>query len=122
MKSKAGSAGAGTAKKTTDNDASQKQSPCRLNDNDIEVLREKFPFLNQLSTNYVKGLTPSKLLNMEKASLKRGEQERFKDAEDRLTTNRIDLGITTAKVMAGVDDRWAKLHNGRFLAGAGCSA
>ncbi len=49
---------------------------------------------------------------MEKASMKRGEQERFKDAEDRLTTNRIDLGIATAKVMAGVDDRWAKLHNG----------
>jgi hypothetical protein len=120
MESEAGSAG--SAKKTTDNETVQKQTTCRLDDNDIEVLREKFPFLKQLSTNYIKGLTPSELLNMEKASMKRGEQERFKDAEDRLTTNRIDLGIATAKVMAGVDDRWAKLHNGRFLAGAGCSA
>ena len=96
MESEAGSAG--SAKKTTDNETGQKQTTCRLDDNDIEVLREKFPFLKQLSTNYIKGLTPSELLNMEKASMKRGEQERFKDAEDRLTTNRIDLGIATAKV------------------------
>jgi hypothetical protein len=121
MESEVGSAG--SAKKTTDQEPAQKQKDsCRLDDNDIEVLREKFPFLKQLSTNYIKGLTPRELLNMEKASIKRGEHERFKDAEDRLTSNWIDLGITTAKVMAGLDDRWAKLRNGQFLAGAGCSA
>jgi hypothetical protein len=60
MESEAGSAG--SAKKTTDNETVQKQTTCRLDDNDIEVLREKFPFLKQLSTNYIKGLTPSELL------------------------------------------------------------
>jgi hypothetical protein len=49
MESEAGSAG--SAKKTTDNEAGQKQTTCRLDDNDIEVLREKFPFLRQLSTS-----------------------------------------------------------------------
>jgi hypothetical protein len=111
MESEAGSAG--SAKKTTDQETAQKQrESCRLDDNDIEVLREKFPFLKQLSTNYIKGLTPSELLNMEKASMKRGEHERVKDAEDHLTSNWTDLGITTTKVIAGLDDRWAKLHNG----------
>ena len=118
-------------KKTTENlnatfpkqpDITPVQLPHRMDNNDIEVLRSKFPFLRELSSNYIKGLTPSELLNMEKASVKRGEHERLKDAEDRLTSNRMDLGISATDVKAGTDDRWAILHDGRFLAGAGCSA
>jgi hypothetical protein len=61
-------------------------------------------------------------MNLEKASMKRGQAERFKDAEDKLTTNRQDLGLSATDVKAGVDDRWTRLHDGRFLGGAGCSA
>jgi hypothetical protein len=61
-------------------------------------------------------------MNLEKASMKRGQAEKFKDAEDKLTSNRQDLGLTATDVKAGVDDRWARLHDGRFLGGAECSA
>ena len=61
-------------------------------------------------------------MNLEKASMKRGQAEKFKDAEDKLTSNRQDLGLTATDVKAGIDDRWARLHDGRFLGGAGCSA
>jgi hypothetical protein len=61
-------------------------------------------------------------MNLEKASMKRGQAEKFKDAEDKLTSNRQDLGLTATEVKAGIDDRWARLHDGRFLGGAGCSA
>ncbi len=50
--------------------------------------------------------------------MKRGQAERFKDAEDKLTTNRQDLGLSATDVKAGVDDRWTRLHDGRFLGGA----
>ena len=37
-------------------------------------------------------------------------------------SNRVNLGLYSTDVKAGQDDRWAKLHESRFLAGAGCSA
>jgi hypothetical protein len=52
-----------------------------LTDADIEVLRGKFPILRELSSGFIKGLTPTELMNLEKASMKRGQAEKFKDAK-----------------------------------------
>jgi hypothetical protein len=59
---------------------------------------------------------------LEKASFKQRESEKFKDAEEKLASNRINLGLHCTEVKAGHDDRWTRLHDARFLAGAGCSA
>ena len=93
-----------------------------LTDSDVDALRVRFPFLRELSTGYIKSLTPSELLSLEKASIKQREVEKNKDPGDKLTHNRMSLGVTAMDVKAGVDDRLAKLHEGRFLPGAGCSA
>jgi hypothetical protein len=113
----------GSSSKKTDDDQSKNSSgPAGLTDANIEVLRGKFPILRELSSGFIKGLTPTELMNLEKASMKRGQAEQFKDAEDKLTTNRQDLGQSATDVKAGVDDRWTRLHDGRFLGGAGCAA
>jgi hypothetical protein len=62
-------------------------SQALLMDADIEVLRGKFPILRELSSGFIKGLTPTELMNLEKASMKRGQAEKFKAAEDKLTNN-----------------------------------
>ena len=94
----------------------------KLTDSDVDALRVHFPFLRELSTGYIKSLTPGELLCLEKASIKQREVEKNKDPEDKLTHNRMALGINTMDVKAGVDDWLSKLHEGRFLPGAGCSA
>ena len=111
-----------SSKKNDDDQSKNSGGTAGLTDADIEVLRGKFPILRELSSGFIKGLTPTELMNLEKASMKRGQAERFKDAEDKLTTNRQDLGLSATDVKAGVDDRWTRLHDGRFLGGAGCSA
>jgi hypothetical protein len=50
------------------------------------------------------------------------ESESYKDAEEKLATNRVNLGLSCTEVRARQDDLWAKLHDSRFLAGAGCLA
>jgi len=77
-----------SSKKTDDDQTKNTGGTAGLTDADIEVLRGKFPILRELSTGFIKGLTPTELMNLEKASMKRGQAERFKDAEDKLTTNR----------------------------------
>ncbi len=96
--------------------------PSQLSDMDIETLRCRFPILAELSTGFIRGLSATELLSLERASFKQRESERFKDAEEKLATNRVNLGLSCAEVKAGQDDRWAKLHEARFLPGAGCSA
>jgi hypothetical protein len=52
------------------------------------------------------------------ASFKQKELERFKDAEEKLATNRVNLGLSCTEIKAGQDDRWTKLHDSRFLPGS----
>jgi hypothetical protein len=96
--------------------------PSQLSDADIEALRGRFPILAELSTGFIRGLSATELLSLERASFKQRESEKFKDAEDKLASNRVNLGLHCSEVKAGQDDRWARLHDARFLAGAGCSA
>ncbi len=76
----------------------------------------------ELSTGFIRGLSAAELLSLEKASFKQRESEKFKDAEEKLASNRINLGLHCTEVKAGHDDRWTRLHDARFLAGTGCSA
>jgi hypothetical protein len=125
----------GSSSKKSDDDQSKNSSrPAGLTDADIEVLRGKFPILRELSSGFIKGLTPTKLMNLEKASMKRGQAERFKDAEDKLTrkrqawdcqprTSRLELmtgglDFTTGGSSEGWDAR--RLHCGS-LPGKGLS-
>jgi hypothetical protein len=85
-------------------------------------LRGRFPILAELSTGFIRGLSAAELLSLEKASFKQRESEKFKDAEEKLASNRINQGLHCSEVKAGHDDRWTRLHEARFLAGAGCSA
>jgi hypothetical protein len=96
--------------------------PSQLSDADIEALRGRFPILAELSTGFIRGLSATELLSLESASFKQRESEKFKDAEDKLASNRVNLGLHCTEVKAGQDDRWARLHDARFLAGAGCLA
>jgi hypothetical protein len=95
--------------------------PSQLSDTDIEMLRNRFPILAELSTGFIRGLSATELLSLERASFKQRESERFKDAEEKLATNRVNLGLSCTEIKAGQDDRWSKLHESRFLPGAGCS-
>jgi hypothetical protein len=96
--------------------------PSQLSDTDIDTLRARFPILAELSTGFIRGLSATELLSLERASFKQRESEKLKDAEDKLASNRVNLGLSCTEVRAGQDDRWARLHDARFLAGAGCSA
>jgi hypothetical protein len=96
--------------------------PSQLSDADIDTLRSRFPILAELSTGFIRGLSATELLSLERASFKQRESEKLKDAEDKLASNRVNLGLSCTEVRAGQDDRWARLHDARFLAGAGCSA
>jgi hypothetical protein len=96
--------------------------PSQLSDTDIDTLRSRFLILVELSTGFIRGLSATELLSLERASFKQRESEKLKDAEEKLASNRVNLGLSCTEVRAGQDDRWARLHDTRFLAGAGCSA
>jgi hypothetical protein len=93
-----------------------------LSDADIETLQGRFPILAELSTGFIRGLSATELLSLERASFKQRESEKFKDAEEKLASNRVNLGLHCTEMKAGQDNRWSRLHDARFLAGAGCSA
>ncbi len=59
---------------------------------------------------------------MEATIIKMRESERSRDADDRLAVNRAALGTSSRTISSSPDDRWAALHEGRFLPGAFCSA
>jgi hypothetical protein len=75
--------------------------PSQLSDADIEALRRRFPILAELSTGFIRGLSATELLSLERASFKQRESEKFKDAEDKLASNRVNLGLHCTEVKAG---------------------
>jgi hypothetical protein len=93
-----------------------------LSDAEVATMRDKIPFLKDMSDGFIRSMPPQDLLKLESTSLRIREAERMKDAEERLATNRSNLGSRHKEVRAGLDDRWATLHEARFLPGAGCSS
>lgn len=92
-----------------------------MTDADLSFLRRKFPFLADLSDNFVRSQTTSELLKMETTSMKMRVLEQSRDYEDRLASNKMSLEEKASMVPAGLDNRWDKLHQGRFLPGATCT-
>jgi hypothetical protein len=93
-----------------------------ITDGNLATMRAKFPFLRDFSDNFIRTTKPDSILKMETPTMKMKESERTRDADERLAANRADLGVTVKTVKEGKDDRWKILHEGWFLAGAGCSA
>jgi hypothetical protein len=93
-----------------------------LSDAEVATMRDKIPFLREMSDGFIRSMPPQDLLKLESTSLRIREAERMKDAEDKLAANRASLGSRPKEVKAGLDDRWNILHDARFLPGAGCSA
>ena len=99
----------------------RKREESCMSDGDLACLRKKFPFLADLSDAFVKSQTTGELLKMETTAMKMRMLEQSRDYEDRLACNKMSLEDRETVVPAGVDNRWDKLHPGRFLPGATCS-
>jgi hypothetical protein len=97
------------------------RSRCISNE-DISSLRRKHAFLAEFSDDFIRGTPIGNLMKIESTAMKLKEMEKGKDSDNRLAANKAALASTYADVPAGRDNRWSELHEGRFLAGAGCSA
>ncbi len=90
--------------------------------NDLQVLKDKFPFLAMFSDTFLQNTPIADLLKMGTTEMKMSEIDRNKDSDDRLSSNKMALTTTFSNVEAGRDNRWNVLHSARYLAGAGVSA
>ena len=88
----------------------------------LASLRRRHAFLNEYSDELLASTPIETLIKLETTSIKLKNMEKAKDVEDKLSNNRDRLGETEYWVEPGVDNRLSKLHEARFLAGAGCSA
>lgn len=92
-----------------------------LGDSNLEGLKKRHTFLNEYSDDVLKNTPLETLLKLESTSIKLKNLENDKASEDKLARNRDSLADTEYKVTAGVDNRWTKLHESRFLPGMGCT-
>jgi len=99
----------------------KRKSEDAMSDADLACLRKKFPFLAELSDKFVRSQKTGELLKMETTCMKMKLLEQSRDCEDRLAANKANLEDSEKRVKAGTDNRWNKLHEGRFLGGATCS-
>jgi len=93
-----------------------------MSESDLAFLRKRFPFLADLSDEFVRSQPMGELLKMETTAIKMGLMEQSRDFEDRLASNKAALEANETTLKEGKDNRWSKLHDGRFLGGAACSA
>jgi hypothetical protein len=93
-----------------------------IDSSDIASLRKKFIFLKDFSDDFIQKTPLEVLLKTETTHLKIKEFEKNKAAGDRLSNNRDALSETFVSIQQGVDNRWDRLHDSRFLPGACCSA
>jgi hypothetical protein len=99
----------------------KRKSEETMSDADLVFLRRKFPFLAELSDKFVRSQTTTEILKMESTALKIKMMEQTGDIEDKLACNKSSLEEREILVKAGSDNRWDKLHKGRFLGGATCT-
>lgn len=93
-----------------------------MSDSDLACLRRKFPFLADFSDQFVRSRPTETLLKIETTSLKIREMDRVRDANDKLSANKMALATNITNVEAGPDNRWTTLHPARYLPGAACTA
>jgi hypothetical protein len=88
-----------------------------LSNNDLVVLRAKYPFLKDFRDDFIRADTPDCLIMLETANVQLKEAERTKDADDRLAHDRPNIGM----IGVDMDDRTTNLQNGLWP-GANCSS
>jgi hypothetical protein len=98
------------------------QASTSLDSADIASLRKKFSFLKDFTDDFIRKTPLEVLLKTETTAIKIKEFEKNKAVGDRLANNRENLADSFTTVGQGVDNRWDKLHEARFLPGACCSA
>ena len=93
-----------------------------LGSSHLEALRKRHAFLKEYSDEVLASTPLETLIKLESTSIKLKNLEKGEGTDDKLAANRDSLESTLFKVTAGSDNRWSKLHEARFLPGAGCSA
>jgi hypothetical protein len=63
-------------------------------------LHSKYPILAELLTGFIRGLLATELVSLERTSFKQRESDKFRDAKERLASNRVHLGLFCADVKA----------------------
>ncbi len=94
----------------------------RISSEDLKVMREKFPQLNDFSEQFLQSRTLEELLRIESTSLRIRDSEKARETEERLAQNKAGLASKFYDVPAGKDNRWSELHPARFLPGMACTA
>ncbi len=89
-----------------------------MSNEDLQLIKE-FAFLSKFSEGFIKNTPLSELLKLQATHTKLSEIDKGKDAEDRLTANKDNLGRVFTDVPQGRDNRWTVLHPARYLPGAG---
>jgi hypothetical protein len=62
-----------------------------ISSEDLKVMREKFPQLNDFSEQFLKSRTLEELLCIESTSVRIRDSEKARETEERLTQNKADL-------------------------------
>jgi len=88
----------------------------------MDSLKRRHAFLSEYSDDVLATTPIETLIKLETTSIKLKNMEKAKDTEDKLSANRDRLAEMEYRIESGVDNRWSKLHDSRFLPGAACSA
>jgi len=107
---------------TTRDNIIQPRQGLLLSAENLDCLKRRHTFLNEYSNDLLTSTPIDYLIQLETTSIKLKNLEKSKDVEDKLTHNRDMLIETEYKVKEGIDNRWNKLHEARYLPGAGCSS
>lgn len=86
---------------------------------DLSALKKKFGFLKDYSDEFIQSAGVELLIKAETSARKLQDMDRSRRAEDKLLSNRENLGV--CNVEAGTDDRLNNLHSARFLPGPTCT-
>ncbi len=103
-------------------DPANKNPRKRMQDSDLSMLKSRFPNLSKFSDSFLRSTPIEILLKIESTTLKMTEMDGRKDADDRLSQNKMSMATTFYEIEQGRDNRWTEISPARFLPGAGISA
>ncbi len=86
----------------------------RISSEDLKVMREKFPQLNDFSEQFLQSRILEELLRIESTSLRIRDSEKARETEERLAQNKYNLASKFYDVPVGKDNRWSELHPARL--------
>jgi hypothetical protein len=69
----------------------------RISPEDLRVMREKFPMLNDFNKEFLRSHTLDELLRIESTNLRIKDAERDRETEEKLAQNKSNLGYVTPK-------------------------